>query len=523
MSNNNTLKQSCPPQSTPYYPLCDSHKNISMYYLKHNLKRRNFCEQCIEELCIQKYESIPNLKHQNESKLFACKDRSVLLKKEIERIETSLTNYMSKFEIENASQIDEFFDFLYKIIQYNHTTVKNLFNQCKNEQKEHIDKKLSELNTLKKNIAQYEKEITQLIKDNNSEQMLNISKQIKLNSIVNKLSNLFNYDNKLDLLQMKLEIKNEMKETFFDLIQNSYAIDIDFLKMKNGAMPTIKELLDKDNTWQCICGCFDNNVNNIICKECKRYRKLESYDNLIFNPMKVTSFEIEALLNRRKSEIKEFQLLLKKDCDATCNYALDIIWFLEWKCFVMNDLSDNYIKNESKRISENTLIGVLYPNYISNARICDKGDNGEYKLKNNLIRNSDYIVVNEFIWRWFLLNYAGGPEVKVDDYSNSNINKDTNNNNNEVIHTESAPSASNEYSTVGKYQSASLMNETTVNKIAPVAEYNFCTKFNDFKLNEGSVDDSNGEFNTITFGNEMCDKKENMKMLLNNISIKDNI
>ena len=83
---------------------------------------------------------------------------------------------MSKFEIENASQIDEFFDFLYKIIQYNHTTVKNLFNQCKNEQKEHIDKKLSELNTLKKNIAQYEKEITQLIKDNNSEQMLNISK-----------------------------------------------------------------------------------------------------------------------------------------------------------------------------------------------------------------------------------------------------------------------------------------------------------------------------------------------------------
>ena len=44
---------------------------------------------------------------------------------------------------------------------------------------------------------------------------------------------------------MDININEEVKDSLFDLIQNTYRIDIDFLKMKNGDLPNIKELLKK--------------------------------------------------------------------------------------------------------------------------------------------------------------------------------------------------------------------------------------------------------------------------------------
>ena len=70
-------------------------------------------------------------------------------------------------------------------------------------------------------------------------------------------------------------------------------------------MTTNKETLNKEKKCQYQCGFCYNNINDLFCTECKRYRKLESIDYLLFNPFKVTSFKLEMLSQRRKVIIKE--------------------------------------------------------------------------------------------------------------------------------------------------------------------------------------------------------------------------
>ena len=71
-----------------------------------------------------------------------------------------------------------------------------------------------------------------ILQRENSKKMLNIEHQSKLNEIFIKLSNYLNYENELNLFQMKVEVNNDMKDTLFEVIQSSYDIDVDFLKMK---------------------------------------------------------------------------------------------------------------------------------------------------------------------------------------------------------------------------------------------------------------------------------------------------
>ena len=58
--------------------------------------------------------------------------------------------------------------------------------------------------------------------------------------------------------------------------------------MKNGELPTIKDLLKKSINWPCNCGNLYNKEGKIICEDCSKYRALEIYTNIIFNPMKIT-------------------------------------------------------------------------------------------------------------------------------------------------------------------------------------------------------------------------------------------
>ena len=80
-----------------------------------------------------------------------------MIKTEIDRIENFLLSYKKNFEIQNSNKIEELFDYINKIIQYNHSTAKTLYNQCQKEQKNQIDKKLKELSSLKIELNQFEK------------------------------------------------------------------------------------------------------------------------------------------------------------------------------------------------------------------------------------------------------------------------------------------------------------------------------------------------------------------------------
>jgi hypothetical protein len=208
-----------------------------------------------------------------------------------------------------------------------------------------------------------------------------------------------------------------------------YQLDVDFLKMKNGELPTIKELLNKSSTWPCDCGILDNSVGKIICKGCSKYRPLETYTNLVFNPLFAEKSEIKEFNMRRKHEQKVFQSLSARNMDNLKHayfFAIDISWYNKWRSFIYNDDKTNkYLDNYKKYISDNKKIGILPPGMIDNSRICEpnkeKDKGSSYKLKPELKVDKDYCIVNQYLWEWYLLNYSGGPEIQLSENVKNSI------------------------------------------------------------------------------------------------------
>ena len=67
------------------------------------------------------------------------------------------------------------------------------------------------------------------------------------------MNSYINYDLELNLLSMNIGIKSEIKEKLFSTIQDSFNVDVDFMKI-NGDFPSIKDILQKKKYWGCICG-----------------------------------------------------------------------------------------------------------------------------------------------------------------------------------------------------------------------------------------------------------------------------
>jgi len=297
--------------------------------------------ECIQSIVIDNLNPLPNLKAQNEFKIDSCKNRTNILKDEIERIENFLKSYQNNFELDNKKKIDELFDYINKIVSYNYTTALTVFNQYKNEQKNQIDKKIKELKFLKNELDSFDKKLDEISDINDKKP--GPESQLELDNLYNKLGNYINYENELNLFQMNISIKDEVKDSLFDLIQNAIQLYVDFLKMKNGDLPTIKEFLKKTSTWCCTCGELNNNLGKIICNNCSKYRPLETYINIIFNPMFVTKIEKKEFNMRRKHESKVYQSLMKRNKDNNKEiyfYEIEISRFNKWRCFVSNDLSE---------------------------------------------------------------------------------------------------------------------------------------------------------------------------------------
>ena len=110
------------------------------------------------------------------------------------------------------------------------------------------------------------------------------------------------------------------------------------------------------------------------------FRPIETYENVIHSPEKVTSEELDALKNRRKIE-KQMILDLELHSDPSFEeeskqghppkwYMISCDWLFKWKCFVSNKISKNAMTNPNVvneiRTSRNTKIGILPPGPISN-------------------------------------------------------------------------------------------------------------------------------------------------------------
>jgi len=435
------------------FPICQVHKNKANFYNyseDENIKKKNFyCDECLQTNVLENLKPLPFLKSQNEFKLNSCKNKIKLLRNEIIRVGNFLKSYQKNFEKNNEKKIEELFDFINKIIQYNYTIAKTLFQQCQREQKNQIDKKNSELLFLQKELDSFEKKLDSIIKTNS--ECPDPEQQITLDNVYNKISNYINYENELNLFQINISIKEEDKDALFNTIQAMCQLDVDFLKMKNGELPTIKELLNKNSTWPCDCGVLDNSLGKIICKGCSKYRPLETYSNLVFNPLLAEKSEIKEFNMRRKHEEKVFQSLKDRNMDNLKHayfFAIDITWYNKWQSFIYNDdKSSKFLDNYKKYISDNKKIGVLPPGIIDNSSICEinrdnkENKRGMYILKKGLKENIDYVVVNQYLWEWYLLNYGGGPEIhlKENDYLNLNKNNIFDNENQSIMILEDNP------------------------------------------------------------------------------------
>ena len=418
-----------------FFPICQTHKNKANFYNIIEKNKNFYCNECIQTNVLENLKPLPFLKAQNIFKINSCKNKIKILRNEVNRVENFLKSYQKNFEITTKKKIEELFDFITKIIQYNYTMAKTLFQQCQKEQNNQIEQKTSELKFLLKELDSFEKKLENIIKPgkNKEKYIPDPESQITLDNVYNKLSNFINYENELNLFQINISVKEEDKDALFNTLQNMCQLDIDFLKMKNGELPTIKELLNKSSTWPCDCGVLDNANGKIICKGCSKYRPLETYSNLVFNPLLAEKREIKEFNMRRKHEEKVYQSLAERNMDNLKHayfFAIDSLWYNKWKSFINNDdKSSKYLENFNKNISENKKIGILPPGIIDNSQICEinneiKGSNikgGKYKLKKGLKKDRDYVIINQYLWEWFLLNYNGGPEIQLDD--NLIINK----------------------------------------------------------------------------------------------------
>jgi len=214
---------------------------------------------------------------------------------------------------------------------------------------------------------------------------------------------------------MKIGVKEDYNNKVLNAIQELYYIDVEYAYIK-GENPTIRHIIQKDKFWTCICGESNNNVNVPICNTCGLMRKLESFPNILNQPNEVDINEIEQLILKRKEECRIFQEKLNDVDKSDKLYAIDLEWFLLWKCFVTNDLTEKYIPNSKKKISHNLNIGVLNPGPISNYSLFDKGvkEFNEKYFRKNLKKNEDYIVINKNLWKFFINNCGGGPEILLD-------------------------------------------------------------------------------------------------------------
>ena len=157
LQNNDLLNNDFFKNGEFFFPTCQTHKNKANFYNIIDNNKNFYCNECIQTNILENLKPLPFLKAQNEFKVNSCKNKIKILRNEIIRVENFLKSYQNNFEINYKNKIEELFDFINKIIQYNYTMAKTLFQQCQKEQNSQIEQKTSELKFLHKELDSFEK------------------------------------------------------------------------------------------------------------------------------------------------------------------------------------------------------------------------------------------------------------------------------------------------------------------------------------------------------------------------------
>ena len=389
---------------------------------KHNLPihsytiDKNFllCDSCIKEMNNIEYKPLPNTIKELLKIIDSTLFKACVTKNQISLLQRFFESYLIEFEKVNLKKIDELFDKYEKIIKYFKNNTKQILEQCMSEQKNNIKGYFIELEKLSKELTKIEEDLIYIanIKDTN----IFLKKIDNIKFYERRLVNFINYDLEFNLLSLNINFKEKEKDNLFKAIQNSMCTEIEFFEIKK-KLPTIGQVLRIEETWPCICDEVNNPINEVKCSSCGLYRRLETFSNKINkidinndineninlneiinnkeNNEKNIIEKNESLINLIKTEsIKEYKSIIQ-DNNSNAFYAIDLIWFDEWK---------NYMQKS----------GLFPPGPINNKNLLKVNlINGSYEILKKLVRNKDYIIVNQELWEFLHFNCNGGPIIEV--------------------------------------------------------------------------------------------------------------
>ena len=192
---------------------------------------------------------------------------------------------------------------------------------------------------------------------------------------------------KSDNMEIKFDFQQGFNDRLKEAISKTYSFTINPLSNINNESSNIYSLVLPKNSWICVrCENLENLQEN-VCSRCRCFRLVETFPNIIFNPLKVTESEIKYLENRRK---KENEIILMRDkldpsliSGQTIWYLINEDWLREWKSFASN----NKLPDCQIRISQNSKIGILPPGQISNYNLLSKDKSVKPNLKKVIIKS----------------------------------------------------------------------------------------------------------------------------------------
>ena len=179
----------------------------------------------------------------------------------------------------------------------------------------------------------------------------------------------------------------------------------------------------------------------------------------------------------------------------------------------------------------------------------------KYKIKKGLKQEKDYIIINQHLWEWLLLNYNGGPEIKllsdkayipsslapiienneinhndklIEENKNNNINRDlkkfNNTFNNEIIEKKSQQKKKEQIN-IFEFEMKKLNKDNNFNK-KDIERQSSNLESNEFEDHNKSIslDASSNKINSVnlyTFNTKLCDFNNKKRKKNGNINETD--
>ena len=90
---------------------------------------------------------------------------------------------------------------------------------------------------------------------------------------------------------MTLQLRESVYDKMDNLLNTTSKLMLDELKQE-GETIQFMDILERDKIWKCFECELTYNKETIFCEQCKCFRPIQMYKNLIHRPEEVTDFEL---------------------------------------------------------------------------------------------------------------------------------------------------------------------------------------------------------------------------------------